>query len=90
MRVIVERHLDDHVLRAAVMIRHETSGAFVRPFDGTSQHARSVQEADIFWIDCGLHPERSADLAGDDANLVGRRTEYLHQGRLHAVHALAR
>ena len=34
---------------------------------------RRVQDADIFRIDRGLHAERAADIAGQDAHLVGRR-----------------
>ena len=89
MRVLVERHLNDHVLCAAVMIRHETAGALVGPFDRPPEQARAVQDTDVFGIDRSLHAERAADLTGDHAHLVGRRAQNIHQRSLHAVHALA-
>ena len=79
----------DHVLGAAVLIGHEAAGALVGPFHRTAKRAGAVQDADVFRIDRGLHAERAADLAGDDAHLVGRRAENIHQRGLHAVHALA-
>ena len=58
-------------------------------FTGRPSTRARVQDADVFRIDRGLHAERAADLAGDDAHLVGRRAEDVHQRGLHAEHALA-
>ena len=71
------------------MIGHERAGALVGPFDRTAEQFRGVQDADIFRIDGRLHAERAADIAGQHADLVGRRAEDVFQHVLHAEHALA-
>ena len=90
MCVVVERHLNDHVLCAAMVVRYETARALVGPFDRPPEQASAVQETDIFGVNRGLHAKRAADLTGDYADLVGWRSKNLHQRGLHAVHALTR
>src|SRR6185437_240247 len=65
MRIVVECHFNDHVLRATVMVRYETTRAFIRPFDRPPELARAMKDADIFGVHRGLHAKRAADLAGD-------------------------
>jgi hypothetical protein len=89
VRVLVERNLDHHVLRAAVMIGNKAARALVGPFHRPAESARAVQDADIFRINRSLHAKRAANLAGHNAHLVGGSAQNIHQRCLHAVDALA-
>ncbi len=87
--VFVEGGFDRHVEVAAVMIGHEAARALVGPLHRPAEHLGGMQDADIFRIDRGLHAERAADIAGEDAHFVGRGAENVAQHVLQAEHALA-
>ena len=41
--VLIERQLGDHVVVAAVVVRHETAGALVGPFHRPAERARACR-----------------------------------------------
>ncbi len=84
----VERELGGHLVVAAVAVGDEAAGALVGPFDRAAERARGVQHADIFRERRRLHAERAADIAGQDAHLLGLDLENLGHVALHAEHAL--
>ena len=84
----VERKLGGDLVVAAVAVGHEAARALVGPFDRAPERARRMQHADIFGKRRRLHAERAADIAGQDADLLGLDLEDLRHVALHAEHAL--
>ncbi len=74
---------------AAVIVGQEAPGTFVGPFDRPAKRARGVQRADIFRIGAAFHAEGAADIAGHNANLLGRNVEQRGDCRAQAEHTLA-
>ena len=77
-------------LRAALAVRQEAVGALIGPFHRAVQRLRRVQDAGIFGIIDVLHPERAADIGGEDADLFRRHVEDPRKHRLVAGDALGR
>ncbi|MGY4313746.1 hypothetical protein ACVWW1_003049 [Bradyrhizobium sp. JR3.5] len=77
-------------LRAALAVGQEAGRALVQPLYGTAELARRMRDAGVFGIVEILHPERAADIAGEDADLVGGHVEQARQDRLVAGDALGR
>ena len=86
---LVEGGFHRHVEVAAVMVGDEAAGALVGPFHRPAEHLRGMQDADIFRIGGGLHAERAADIAGEDAELLGLGAEDVAHHVLEAEYALA-
>ena len=84
----VERKLGVDAMVAAVAVGDETARALVGPLHRPAERARRMQHADIFGERRGLHPERAADIAGDDAHLLGLDIEQRRDIGPHAEHAL--
>ena len=84
----VERELGGDLVVAAVAVGDEAAGALVGPFDRAAERARGMQHADIFRKRRRLHAERAADIAGEDADLLGLDVEDFRHVAPHAEHAL--
>ena len=84
----VKRKLGRDIVIAAVAVGDETAGALVGPLHRPAERARGMQHADIFRKYRGLHAERAADLAGQDAHVFGVDAERLGDVGAHAENAL--
>ena len=78
----IERELGMHQLRAAMAVGEKAAGALIGPFHRAAERLGRVQDADIFGVVDVLHPERAADIGGEDADLVVRHVEDLRQRHL--------
>ena len=88
--VLVERKLGVDVLRTALTVGQEAGGAFVDPLHRTTEHFRGIQDAHVFGIVDVLHPERAADIGGEDAHLLVRQLHILGEVGAIARDALGR
>ncbi len=61
-----------------------------RPFHRTLQQPRGIADDEILGIEAGLHAEAAADIADDDAHLLGRQAEQIAQRVARAGGHLAR
>jgi len=84
----VERKLGGKLMIAAVTVRDKASRTFVSPFHRPAQCARCVQDANIFGKRRCLHPERAADVAGQDADLPGLDLENIRHVSAQAENTL--
>ena len=86
----IEREFGMHELRAALAVGQETGRALVGPLHRAAQHFRRVRDAGVFGIVHVLHAEGTADIGGENANLVGRHVQDLGKAGLVAGNALGR
>ena len=91
--VLVERERGLAEQVATMRGRQEFLDALRGPLDRSLQLARAVGRNDVFSIKRGLHAEPAADVAHQNAHLVGRNAEHLvahfvaNPGRRLAAHA---
>ncbi len=84
----IEREFADDFVIAAMAVGDKAAGALVGPFHRTAERARGVKHANVFGKHGGLHAERAADLAGQNAHVLGRNAERFGNVGAHAEHAL--
>ena len=88
LAVLVERQLGVEVVVAAVLVAEEGARTVVGPLHRTAEDLRGVEQAGVFGIGRALHAERAADIAGQDAHLVGLDLEQIGHLMLQAERTL--